>query len=114
MQAIATAIGYVLGKIVAALVWIGELAIEAFRSLWWVVTDLVCWAFDGFLGIAVSATSVLDLSGLTAYTSSWGSLPAQVLEVLAAIGLVPAMGIIVSAIGIRLVLQLIPFTRLGS
>lgn len=114
MQAIANAIGYVLGKIVAALAWLGELVVKAFEALWWVVTDLVCWGFDGFLGVAVGATSALDVSGLTAWSSAWGSLPAGVVEVLSAIGLSAAMGIVVTAIGIRLVLQLIPFVRLGS
>jgi hypothetical protein len=114
VQAIATAIGFVLGKIVAALGWIGQLAVKAFEAVWWVVTDLVCWAFDGFMGIASTTLAGFDFSGLSTWSSSWSSLPGNVLEVLSAVGVAPAMGIIVSAITIRLLLQLIPFTRLGS
>ena len=114
MQAIATAIGYVLEKIGAALAWIGDLLKAAFVSLWHIATDLVVWVFDSMLGIAVGVLSAFDFSGLSQYVGAWAGLPPMVLEVLSAVGLSTAVGIIVTAIGIRIMLQLVPFTRLGS
>lgn len=114
MQAIATAIGYVLGKIVAALTWLGQLAVVAFAALWHLVTDLVCWVFDGLLGIAVGALGAFNFDAFAAWVGTWAGLPAGVIEVLQAIGLSTALGLVITAIGIRLLMQLIPFTRLGS
>ena len=44
----------------------------------------------------------------------WSSMPEEIINILGLLGVGPACGIIVAAIAIRLVLQLIPFTRLGS
>jgi len=41
-------------------------------------------------------------------------LSAEVMSILGLVGIGEAVGIIVTAIGIRVLLQLIPFTRLGS
>lgn len=114
MQAIATAIGFILAKIGSALSWIGGLAAAAFIALYDLARDAVCWVLDQLLTLAISILSSFDFSGLSQHVGSWAGLPAGVLEVLAAIGLSTAVGIIVSAIGIRLLLQLVPFTRLGS
>ncbi|MFN3414983.1 MAG: DUF2523 family protein [Caldimonas sp.] len=114
MQAIVTAIGYVLGKIVAALQWIGQLFIKVFQAASDLLSDIACWVFEQVLDIALGVVQVLDFSAITHYAASFGQLPAQVAEVLAACGLGSAMVIIGSAITTRLLLQLIPFTRLGS
>ncbi len=114
MGAVVQAIQFVLGKIVAFAKWIGDLFKEVFVSLWELVTDAFIWCFDGLLGVTVSVLNTVDVSPLQATQGAWRQLPGMLLEALAAIGLVPALGVIVSAIGIRLVLQLIPFTRLGS
>lgn len=114
MAAIVAGIQFLLNKFVALAKYIGDLVKAVFVAFWDICTDLFSWAFDSFLGIAVSALSVFDFSGLTAYAGAWAGLPAQLLEVLSAIGLSTAVGMIVTALGIRLMLQLIPFTRLGS
>lgn len=114
MGAIVAGLQFLLGKIVALARYIGDLVKAVFVSLWDMLTDAVSWVFDQFLGIAVSALSVFDFSALTAQVGAWAGLPAQLLEVLSAIGLSTAVGMIVTALGIRLMLQLIPFTRLGS
>ncbi|MFA9283880.1 MULTISPECIES: DUF2523 family protein [unclassified Comamonas] len=94
--------------------WFGDLAGEQFQKLWDLLTDVVCWALDGILGLVVSAVSAVDLSGLDSYSNSVGEVPAEILNVMQMAGLGTASQIIIAAIGIRLVLQLIPFTRLGS
>ena len=55
----------------------------------------------------------VDLSGLQGFAPA-GGLPAEILNVMALCGVGSAVTIITTAIGIRLALQLIPFTRLGS
>lgn len=114
MQAIVNAIGLLLAKIGAALKWIGELFVKVFESFWIMIQDAFCWAFDSILGLVVTILGAFDFSGLTAYAGQWAGLPSGTLEVLSAVGLSQALGIIISAIGIRLMLQLVPFTRLGS
>lgn len=94
--------------------WFGDLAGDQFKKLWELLTDLVCWALDGILGLIVSAVGALDVSGLDSYTASVGEVPAEIMNVMQMAGLGTASQIIIAAIGIRLVLQLIPFTRLGS
>lgn len=103
-----------LAKIAALAEWFGKLFVAVFKAAWDMVTDVVCWALDGLLSVAVTMASALDLGGVTASLSAWGSIPGEVLNVLGLLGAGQAAAIIVSAIGVRLVLQLIPFTRLGS
>ena len=94
--------------------WFSDLAGDQFQKLWDLLTDLVCWALDGILGLIVSAVGALDVSGLDNYTNSVGEVPGEIINIMQMAGLGTASQIILAAIGIRLVLQLIPFTRLGS
>jgi hypothetical protein len=114
MGGLISGLGFIISKIVAAVQWIGQLFVKVFTALWDLLRDLACWVFDGFLGLSVSILNTFDFSGFAAYVGSWASLPAGVKDVIAAIGLGTAFGIVATAIGIRVVLQLIPFTRLGS
>lgn len=101
-------------KLAAIVTWFGKLAVAIFTAGWDFVRDAFCWPFEQIMNIVVSAVSSLDLSGLQSYTSAWGSLPGELINILGLLGVGDASAIIISAIGIRLVLQLIPFTRLGS
>lgn len=94
--------------------WFKDLAGDQFKKIWDLLTDLVCWALDGILGLVVSAVNAVDLSGLDSYSNSVGEVPGEIMNVMQMAGLGTASQIIIAAIGIRLVLQLIPFTRLGS
>ncbi|EJE52903.1 Protein of unknown function (DUF2523) [Acidovorax sp. CF316] len=107
-------ISAILAKFVALAQWFGELGKAVFTALWDLLRDAVCWPFEQIMDIVVTAVSALDLSGLSNYTGTWHTLPAELLNVLALIGVAEASAIIITAIGIRLILQLIPFTRLGS
>lgn len=104
----------ILAKVSAALEWVGRLFLGVFQSLWHLVTDAACWVLDQLLGVAVSAVSALDVSGVSANLSAFGSIPASVMEVMYASGAAPAFAIVASALAVRFVLQLIPFVRLGS
>ncbi|CAN7541488.1 DUF2523 domain-containing protein [Acidovorax sp. LjRoot118] len=107
-------ISAILAKFVALAQWFGELGKAVFVALWDLLRDAMCWPFEQIMDIVVSAVSALDLSGISTYTGTWGTLPAEIINVLGLIGVAEVSAIIITAIGIRLILQLIPFTRLGS
>jgi len=112
--AIAQGFSFLLAKLVAVVKWFGDLFVAVFVSVWDMLKDLLCWGLESALEIVTLALGAFDFSALSQYANTWAQLPAGVLEVLGAVGLTQAFGIVVSAIGIRLLLQLIPFTRLGS
>jgi len=114
MQAIATAVGWVVAKIVGLWHLLGLLAVAVFSSASDLLKDMGCWVLDQVMGLTIHILGVFDFSALTQWATSWAGLPAMTLEVLRAVGISTSVGIIITAIGIRLVLQLIPFTRLGS
>lgn len=101
-------------KVKAGFEWTIDLVKSIFLAAWDFVKDGVSWAFDGLLGIVVSALNSLDVSGVSNLSGAWSGLPAEVLNVLGLLGIGQASAVILAAIGIRLLLQLIPFTRLGS
>lgn len=101
-------------KLAAIVTWFGNLFVAIFKAGWDMLSDLICWGFDGLLGIAVTAINAVDLSGLNGAFGAWSQLPPEMLNVMGLMGLGAASAIVVAALGIRLLLQLIPFTRLGS
>mgnify|MGYP002621009813 CR=1 FL=1 len=103
-----------LAKIVGAVVWIGQLFVAVFVAFWLLLTDAFVWVFDAFMGLAVVILGGLDLGDFPVLPDLLGGLPGDVLNILGLIGFGEALAIIGSAIAIRLILQLIPFTRLGS
>lgn len=80
-----------------------------------ILENILFGIFDAFLQIGQ-----LAISGLGLMLQPFGiqhlvnALPPDVRGMMVAIGLPEALGIVVSAIAVRLLLQLIPFTRLGS
>lgn len=103
-----------LAKIAALLSWFGNLFVAVFVAIWDLLRDLFAWLFDQVLSVAVSAVSAIDVSGVTSNLGGYGSIPANMMEVMAAVGLGQALAIITAALTIRFGLQLIPFVRLGS
>ncbi len=104
----------VIAKISAALEWFLNLFVIAFEALWFLVQDAACWPFDQVMDVVTSAIYAIDVSGLSGHLGAWSSLPAEIVNVLGLLGIGQAAAIIVLAITVRLVLQLIPFVRLGS
>jgi hypothetical protein len=94
--------------------WFSDIFVAIFVALWDILRDVVCWVVEQFLSIAVSVAGALDVSGITAYVGNWGTLPAEITNIMGLIGFGDAAAIISAACVIRLLLQLIPFTRLGS
>lgn len=86
-----------------------------FMSILELFKDIVYWLFDLIMTvidtILLSAIALFEPIDISQYM---GGFPPEAAWVLGQVGLPQAVGMIVSAIGIRIVLQLIPFTRLGS
>jgi hypothetical protein len=104
----------VLAKIASLLTWFGNLFVAVFVSLWDIFCDVAAWVFDQVLAVVVSAVSAIDVSGISSNLAGVGSIPANVMEVMGAIGLGQALALIAAGLAVRFALQLIPFTRLGS
>lgn len=101
-------------RLIEIVAWFLDLSKELVSALWDIFKDGVSWAFDQFLGVTITALSAVDVSGFAAYSNSWGSLPSEIINIMGLLGVGQASAIIMSAVVIRLALQLIPFTRLGS
>jgi hypothetical protein len=114
MQALVNAFTSLFTKLNNILAWIGKLWAAIFAAGWDFLQDGVSWVLEQGMKIALSAIQAFDVSAISTASGIWGSIPAGVLEVCGALGLGTAFAIILSAIGIRLLLQLIPFVRLGS
>ena len=110
----AAAFTMLFAKISAVLTWIGELFVKCWVAVWDALRDASAWPFDQITDVAVSAVQSIDLSGITPYLGAAGGLPAEILNIMALLGVGTCISIIAAAIGIRVVLQLIPFVRLGS
>lgn len=110
----AAAFSMLFAKLAAIVGWFGKLAVAVFQAAWDMLSDLMCWGFDGLLGIVATAMDAIDLSGLNGAFGSWSQLPPELINAMGLLGVGACSVIIVAAIGIRLTLQLIPFTRLGS
>lgn len=114
MGAIAAGLSMLIAKLAAAVKWIGLLFVAVFTAGWDLLRDVPAWVLDESMQVAVSAVGSIDVSKMQNAGQWWGGMPAEILNMLGLIGFGEAMAIIVAAISIRLVLQLIPFTRLGS
>ncbi len=82
--------------------------IGIFKDLFYWLFDLIMGVIDSILGGIISLFEPVDISQyLTGF-------PSEVAWVFGQLGLPQAFGMIGTAIAARLLLQLVPFTRLGS
>lgn len=93
--------------------WFADLVRAVFKALWDMLSDGLCFVIDKGLDIVKSAMDAVDVSALNGFADGY-QLPPEIVNVMQLAGVGTACSIIVAAISIRLVLQLIPFTRLGS
>jgi len=86
-----------------------------FLTLITALKDLFLWALESvFSAVTYLLSGLTGLFGQMDVSSYMSAIPSQVAWVFVQVGLPNALVIISSAIGIRLILQLIPFVRLGS
>jgi hypothetical protein len=84
-----------------------------FLTLWDIAEDFFSFVLEKIFQLILFVISSLDFD-FSFFNQCGNGLTSEILNVLGLIGLHEAIGIIVSAIVIRILLQLIPFTRLGS
>ncbi|EPN8222390.1 DUF2523 family protein [Vibrio alginolyticus] len=93
------------------LVFLYQLLVSLFNML----KDLFFWAVEQVMDMAnMLLSGVFALFSPVDMSQYMTSIPPTVSWVMAAVGLPQCLSIILSAITVRLMLQLIPFTRLGS
>lgn len=93
--------------------WAADLIKAIFKAAWDMFTDAVSWLIEKLFEIIKAALDAVDVSSLKGIADNI-NLPPEIVTVMQLSGIGTAVGIVVTAIGIRLALQLIPFTRLGS
>jgi hypothetical protein len=107
----------ILAKVVAFAAWLASLAVAVFAAVWLLGTDLGCWLLEGFLAIIQTVLESLPgVDGFALFNPAQyvSALPADVVNMVGLIRVGEALAIILAAILIKLTLQIIPFTRLGS
>jgi len=73
------------------------------------ITGVLYFVFDGFLTVITAIVGSLDFGTIvTSYAGYWSGLPPQLIYVVNACGIGPGVSMMVYAIGIRMLLNLIP------
>lgn len=99
--------------------WLIGLSAAVLAAQFDVLRKSFFWAFDAILDLVIFILNTACFDACLGVTeinprSLLSALPADVLSALVDLGVPEALGIIICAYGVRLLLQLIPFTRLGS
>ena len=95
--------------------WILTVIASVFIGLWAMLTDLFIFVLDSLFDLVLYIVSGMSWDFTTFNpVTYWNQLPADLVSVLNLIGVPIALGMIVAALGIRFILQLIPFVRWGS
>ncbi|SDC52346.1 Protein of unknown function [Cupriavidus sp. YR651] len=107
----------ILLKIVKLATWLGSLAVAAFAAAWLLGTDLGCWLVEGLL--KMTQTALNGLPGTDAFAAMnpaqyISGMPPDLVNMIGLVRVGESLAIILAAILIKLTLQVIPFTRLGS
>lgn len=104
-----------LGKFVGMATWLLALVVAMFAAWWLLGTDLGCWLFEQVLLLTIELLNGLNLDFSMFNPAQYvSSMPAELVQGLGLMRVPEAIAIILAAIVIRVTLQLIPFTRLGS
>lgn len=106
-----------LAKFGALASWFINLFKAVFVAAWLVLQDAITWCFTEFLKLVSTVLNALpgaDSFGSLNPGQYMSSLDPGTVNMLGRIRIGEAFAIILVAIGIKLALQVIPFTRLGS
>ena len=80
-----------------------------------ILKDVVFFIFDIFLAFVIGLFSAFSgLFNAVNFGNAFSALPPEALNMLGLLGFGECLGLIVSSLIIRITLQMIPFTRLGS
>lgn len=104
-----------LGRIAGFAGFTGALAVAAFAAAWLLGTDLGAWLFESVLDVAIAALNSFELDGELFNPGTYiEALPAELTNMLGLLRIGECIAIVAAAVLVRITLQLIPFTRLGS
>ncbi|WP_417582113.1 DUF2523 family protein [Nitrincola sp.] len=87
---------------------------DVLLTLFDAITEVFYFLFDMILQFVITVLSGFEELGSFAVGPLLNQLPSESKQMLAAVGFTEAMGMIAAALIIRLIMQLIPFVRLGS
>lgn len=104
----------ILAKIVEFAAWSVVLGGIIFACFWLLGTDFAKWAFEQLLDLLIFILKDVDISFEFLNPEKYVSIPPELANMLGLLGVGQALGIILAAIIVKITLQLIPFTRLGS
>ena len=117
MQAVFSAIGRfftsLLKMIADFATFVLDVFIQIFVDLFELLTDLIYTVLASVLTLAVSVMSNLNPPSFN-IPDLLSGLPSELLNIAGLIGAGSALSIVIGAIGIRFLLQTIPFVRWGS
>lgn len=95
--------------------WFLSVCQSVLLTVWDAAADFLLWILDMVMAIGLTLlegmTSVLQLTDITQYLTM---MPPEVLNIIQLIGLPTCISMIAVAGGVRIIMQLIPFVRLGS
>lgn len=95
--------------------WVIEIFFASFESLWTLVTDMAIWVLEAVLAIVLATVGTLGaIPGVDLLHGALNSLPPDMWYLATRLGIPQCTSIFVGAVVIRIILQLIPFVRLGS
>lgn len=104
-----------LSKLSSIVAWFAALAIAVFAALWLLGTDLGSWIFDQVLQIATSVLNSISINQSLFDPSPYlSALPDPIVNMIGLLHLGDCLAIIAGAVILKITLQLVPFTRLGS
>lgn len=104
----------ILAKFVALAAWIVVLSAIVFACFWLLGTDFAKWCFEQLLDLLIYILKGVEIDFKFLDASTYTSIPPELANMISLCGIDKAMGIILAAILVKITLQLIPFTRLGS
>lgn len=105
----------ILAKFATLAGWLLALVVAIFAATWLLGTDLFAWLFEQLLDALIEILNAFQPDFTLFNPAQYiNALPAEVVQMVGFLRVGEALAIIGAAIIIRIGLQLIPFTRLGS
>jgi Protein of unknown function (DUF2523) len=96
--------------------WVFALVLAVVNTIVAMLQDLIAWVLDQLLAVVVHVLGLFDFEFMhnNTFGDAMNHMPSEVWNIIWLLGLPYCLAMIAAAIGVRLILQLIPFTRLGS
>lgn len=95
--------------------WYFDIMIAVFMAGWTMITDVCFWFLEQLMGIILFVLSQFGaMPGADMFQDAISMLPPEAFELAYLLRIPEASAVVVSAVVVRIILQLIPVVRLGS